>query len=242
MAAGRRRSPSSDAAASTVIPLLFWSQLEDCRLMSDRIFSSVYSAFLRLPNGHYVMVAYKVPTMEATSSRRVLKEAKVLQALKGMSGVPRLYGVTSPSPKSAIVMSFCPGVTLNNYQTVGAAKVYLSALLIICRTLRQMHERGVTHGHVEPFNILVVATGKKEATYAFLVDFRLATINGSEQDKKDDTEMLFSLILDIADVIEERNPELYECCRPLLSLTDLWLYRIEVGLEAALYGNLNFWY
>lgn len=234
MADGWKRRPDPPS-----IPLLFWHQLEYKKLESNRLFSSVYSAFLRLPNGHCMLVALKVPNMAATASRKVLKEARAMNALKGIPGVPRLYGVTAPSPRSAIVMSFCPGVTLDHYQTVGTAKVYLSALHIICGTLRQMHERDVTHGHVEPFNILVVEADREEATFAFLVDFWLANINGSEEDKKFDAEMLFSLILEIGDVIEEQRPKLYERCLPLITLTDISLYRIEVALEAALYVNVK---
>ena len=234
MAEGRGQNVSSDTAApTTTIPLLSWSQLEDRRLVSDRILSSVYSAFLRQTNDHCILVAYKMHNVEAITCR-VLKEARVLQVLRGVSGVPRLYGVTKPPPKSVLVMSFCPGVPLYDYHTVEGAKVYLSALLFTCRTLRHMHERGVTHGQVEPFNILVVATQKTEAIFAFLVDFRLSIINASGQDKERDSEKLYLLILDIVDIIEGRDEQLHARCRPLLAATHPRLDVIEAGLHAAL--------
>ena len=131
------------------------------------------------------VVALKVEEPEhGVTASHLRQEARVLQALKEVKGVPILYGVTD-SPPCALVMTFCPGIPLSNYMSSSTARTYLSALLVACSILDKMHQRGVAHGSISAEHILAAVGSLGEVTVS-LVGFRQATEDADEITKKAD--------------------------------------------------------
>ena len=104
------------------------------------------------------MVVYKEPRANSNSASAALHhEAEVLGALRGVQGVPKLYGLT-PSPREALVMSFCPGEPLETFLRADSGRTYLGALRKACLVLKAMHEAKVVHTNLHQRNILVQAS------------------------------------------------------------------------------------
>lgn len=143
----------------------------------------MFRSFMSYPVDSLVALKVEAPKLGVTVAH-LKEEARVLQILKGMKGVPRLYGMTD-SPPCALVMTLCPGIALSNYMKSRAARIYLSALLVVCSILEKIHQRGVTHGSISAEHILAAVGSLGEVTVS-LVGFREATDDGDENRKKAD--------------------------------------------------------
>lgn len=142
----------------------------------------VYPAFLTLPDDQCVPVVYKVLIDTAQALAKCEQEARVLQELEGVAGVPKLYGATNIQPH-AIVMSFRPGVMLLKYLRPDTLRIYLTCLKEACHVLTRLHERGVTHRDLHGANILVEVAGDTEVVSVSLVDFGDALVGGGAKNE-----------------------------------------------------------
>lgn len=123
--------------------------------MVERPLILMYTSFLLRPDGSFKYVVYKIPrTMSETATADLEHEARILQALRGVRGVPWLYGLTHP-PRVALVMSFCLGKQLQDFLGADSAWTYLAALRKACLVLKGMHDAGVVHSNLQQRNILV---------------------------------------------------------------------------------------
>lgn len=146
-------------------------------LVAARPCMLVYRAFLDRPWGGSRVVVYKEPRARSDSASAALHhEAHVLETLRGVQGVPKLYGLIPP-PREALVMSFCPGEPLENFLRADSGRTYLGALRKLCLVLRAMHEAKVVHTNLHQRNILVQASrGYAENVLVSLVGLRAASM------------------------------------------------------------------
>lgn len=151
------------------VPQVDWERLEVTRELGYGRNSVVFGAYLTMEDGSRVEVAVKEQEKCPWGSA-ILREAEVLQALAGVRGVPKLYGVTKTSPHS-LVMSRCRGITIKELKKRGRTRVCLAAVLDLCRIVSEIHERGVWHRDLHGGNILVDVTEEDEAGDVWLVDF-----------------------------------------------------------------------
>jgi diguanylate cyclase (GGDEF)-like protein len=102
---------------------------------------------------------------------RTRNEARILQRLAGIDGVPRLVSETAPG--NTIAMWDVGGLPL--LQSVAAGRLEAMALVDLARQLARVvadvHRRGVVHKNITPGNILLAG----EAATPVLIDFDLAT-------------------------------------------------------------------
>ena len=196
----------------------------------DRPLMLLYTTFLLQPNGTFRFVLYKVPRVasEAASSALV-HEARVLHVLRGVRGVPRLYGLTQ-TPEEAIVMSFCPGEPLQTFLRQETACTYLQALRSVSLTLKGMHDLGVAHGSLHPHNILVFVLqghgGLAEHVITSVVGLRSAIMDGSEWAKWADLHSVVGMAQGIQGHLTE-NMELAGRCKDLARLAALTPARLN---------------
>lgn len=84
----------------------------------------------------------------------MMKEARVLKNLDGAEGVPKLYGLTEASP-AALVMDYCPGVTLETFLKTPSVPERLRAFVATCEAVKEIHEAGYSHKGSHGENVIV---------------------------------------------------------------------------------------
>lgn len=135
----------------------------------------------------------------------MMHEAQVLMKLKGVDGVPHLYGVTD-APPIALVMSLCPGRQLKQLQRSQSARTYLAAIRETCVVLGKVHRKGIVHGHIRASNILVVTRRHREDVCVSLLRFDLAEMTKDKDAFQADAEGLVSLVEDLAEKLSPNSP------------------------------------
>jgi serine/threonine protein kinase len=108
----------------------------------------------------------------ADAQARVRNEARILDRLTGIDGVPQFNAaLTTPT---SIALEDAGGIALA--QTLGGGRLQPAAVvamaLCLARIVAEVHRRGVVHKNINPTTILVSEREQK----LFLVDFDLATI------------------------------------------------------------------
>ncbi len=100
----------------------------------------------------------------------IQREARALQALSSIDGVPHLLARVRSSP--GLVMSFCEGGVLprRNIRGVLGPDFFERAMAL----LREIHRCGVAHGDIRRKNILVRPDGSPA-----LIDFQTAVLRGT---------------------------------------------------------------
>ncbi|MPC91309.1 hypothetical protein E2C01_086336 [Portunus trituberculatus] len=188
-------------------PRVEWRQVEREALLGRGHYATVHSATLCLPGGERVPVALKQLIPKPIVGKCVpLEEARVLGALAGVKGVPKLYGLTD-TPPHALVMSRCPGVTMSVLRKRGEVRMCLVAVGKLCSILSHMHARGVTHGDLHGSNILVsVPDGDgKDSMSVCLVDFGNSKTNAGTELLKKDAHQLLKLLKNILRTMKEES-------------------------------------
>jgi diguanylate cyclase (GGDEF)-like protein len=107
----------------------------------------------------------------ADAQARVRNEARILERLTGIDGVPRFNAaLTTPT---SIALEDDGGIALA--QMLGGERLQRAAVvamaLRLVRIVAEVHRRGVVHKNINPTTILVIEREQK----LFLVDFDLAT-------------------------------------------------------------------
>lgn len=160
---------------------------------------------LRLP------VAVKVETAEEGSSL-LLREAKIMRHLQGISGIPAIYKSGSSGGLNYIAMQKLHyTLHLLCRQGLFGLPEVLKAACQLMTTMEQMHSRGIIHRDLQPKNLMTT----EDYLVNYYIDFGLATsisnqgiaprnigilgtpsysslsaLLGVEQDRKDDLEAL----------------------------------------------------
>lgn len=179
------------------VPKVTWQQLERSKVLGRGHFAIVYSATLTLPDNQRVAVALKNLIDKPLIPVRIpLEEARVLQALAGVEGVPRLYGITE-LPPHVLVMSQCPGYPLSVWRQRGKVRTCLMAVRGLCVILTKMHGRGITHGDIHGSNVLVSVSDGKCETSVWIVDFGLAKRNADSKAIRTDVQQVLKLLTNI---------------------------------------------
>lgn len=165
-----------------------------------------HKGFMRTPGSTKITpVCYKTAVWgSGVTSADMEHEARVLMMLKGLSGVPQLYGITNNFPV-ALVMSLCPGRPLRALQRSPSARTYLAAIRETCIVLGQVHRRGIVHGNVSASNILVVTRRNKEDVSISLVGFDHAEMTKDRYTRVTDTDSLVFLLHELADRLSTRS-------------------------------------
>lgn len=212
------------------VPGVAWRQLEggEVRVLGRGHYAIVYRATLTLQEDQRVAVALKSLIDKPFTSQSIpLEEARVLQALKGLEGVPALHGVTD-SPPHVLVMSLCPGFALSVWRRRGEIRACLKAVKELCVILSKMHHRGVTHGDLHGCNVLVNVPGDSE-TSVWVIDFGSAKRNADAVAMKTDVKQVMKLLRNILMTMEEnsdreiyrRRREIVEFMTPDLTLEEI---------------------
>lgn len=206
------------------VPLVPWTQLKGRRRIGKGYHSDVFLGILTLPGGRRIQVAYKtINSLNIRPPNTIMSEALVLQVLEEVVGVPKLYGVTD-SPPEALVMTYCPGVMLEAFETPRTARTFLASLQKTCHILRRMHAMGISHGDVHARNIIVDAAGDTEDITVHLVDFGEAQILNDETEKNLDSLNLLKMAKTyVWDIKKDLYPGLYRRRDHLLQLPDATL-------------------
>lgn len=176
--------PLGSSETEETVPCVEWERLEDKVLALDACPTLLYVASLVMPDD----TREPVEVCSAPCPRRI---ALVLQALDGVEGVPKVYGMT-PRGTEALVLSRCYGCTLDVLVAGGDSRNCLLALLRVCKVISWMHYHGISYGNLWPPNI-VVDVREDSNLEVSLVDFHLAKINADDVDIKTDERMMFSL-------------------------------------------------
>lgn len=176
-------------------------QQEDLEVHEEELghgfFTAVYTAYVRLPSGHWKEVACKeLAVPYGGAEKDMMREARVLQALSGVEGIPRLYGVTSFPPIS-IVMSVCPGKSITVFRSRQEYRTYLTALLQLCQIVMNIHNRNITHGDIREANILVEPTDVHLKPLVSLVEFDAAR-EATRENRERDAAQIYNLAMSVA--------------------------------------------
>ncbi len=193
-------------ASETSVPSISWQQVVPGKEIAESSAFVWYRGSLRTPGTHQrVPVCYKTDRwsyMQTTDD--LMHEARVLKKLKGLKGVPRLFGMTQ-APPAALVLSLCPGRPLKELQRPVSARTYLAAIRETCVLLGSVHRRGIVHGNINAFNILVVTRRRREDVSVSLVGFHRAELTRARAKRQADTDSLVSLLHDLADKLSESS-------------------------------------
>lgn len=189
------------------LPVVVWGQLEggEVRVLGRGHYAVVYRATLTLQDGQRVAVALKNLIDKPFTPQSIpLEEARVLQALEGVEGVPALHGVTD-SPPHILVMSLCPGLALSAWRRRGEIRVCLKAVKELCVILTKMHHRGITHGDLHGCNVLVNVSNGEGETSVWVIDFGHAKRNADTEAMKKDVKQVMVLLRNILMAMEEET-------------------------------------
>lgn len=177
MSEGGSGNPSPTAAAAA--PGLPPGREELCRLPHEVIHpgsatKAAVTAYPESPLGPVVVkdVRPQHGLFRSLVGRRILRrEARVLQALAGVAGVPRFLGWVD---REAFAQELRPGVPMRGILARERPEAFRTAALGLAPMVRALHERGVVHLDLrQRRNILV-----DDAGGVSLIDFESALVLG----------------------------------------------------------------
>ena len=236
------RKITSGIGDSKKVPRVAWRQLEGKEVLGKGRYCDVFSATLTLLDGEKLPVALKQSMRSYTSSSRVLlHEARVLQVLAGVTGVPRLYGMTQTTPH-VLVMSQCIGITLKALQRRGEIRACLTAFLHVCDIVSALHERQVYHQDLHGGNILVSFKGEEEewGGDVWLVDFGESVTCFTPWALGTDLAQMRRLVRDtLRDMLHDSDQDIFRQRKDAISLlnTNLNLNQISLLVRTILHAK-----
>lgn len=198
--------PFREMSPKNSIPRLPWDQLTEGPEIASDVDFVWHRGFLREPGVRKrVVVCYKTGIWAyKVTTEDLIHEAQVLLRIKGLRGVPQVYGITDVPP-IALVMSLCPGRPLKRLQRSATARTYLSAIREACIVLGSVHRKGVVHGNISANNILVVTRRDREDVRVSLVGFDHGEITRDKHTVQVDADSLVFLLHEIADSLSESS-------------------------------------
>lgn len=177
------------------IPVIKRRRVKKGKVLGEGQYGTVYKGRLALSRNEIVRVAVKEPVDIPELIAKISEEAAVLKELEGERGVPRLYGMTNDCPP-CLVMELCPGKPLQHCLRRGHVRRCLLALLQVCDIVQRLHARGITHGDIHEWNVLVNKSGDKDVR-AFLVDFGLAVRDANYHHQESDLTDIVATALEV---------------------------------------------
>lgn len=237
-----RRNPKPKAGSVQArIPLVRWKDLTKVELLDVHGVSAVaYSGFLRQPEGHYVHVFIKQPKEGSAKAALALRhEARVLLKLRGVHGIPALYGVTR-RPRIALVTAYTSATVLGDFLRPETPRSYLAGVLQVCHIVREVHARGVAHKNLYPCHVFMETSVAMDSNLVMvsLAGFGRGVLRASLKDKQYDVNSLASMAMEVHEHILSSHA-LYRR-RDLLQgamRQDLTLRELETVIAKVLYGN-----
>lgn len=192
--------PASDGVEEQ-LPSVEWDQVSGTQPLVVGQHSEIRHAFMRLPGGGRVSVVLKLTTTQTPE-----EEGRVLHALAGVSGVPRLYGATRGLPL-ILVMSRCPGVSVRELWQRGDVRRCITALLLLCAVLSEVHARRVCHRDLRSGrNILL-----HDAASVYLIGFTSSLRRATATQLRTDVQQLRRLATDILEDMDKAfDPDIYD--------------------------------
>lgn len=190
------------------VPVIAWERLEVSNGVNGIWCGAERIAALTLPDGKAVPVALKKLPQHSSDGKvwsPCLEETKVLRALSGVPGVPKLYGVTEGEPY-AMVLSRCKGDTLDDLRRQGKVRCCLHALQEVCVILKEVHKRDYYHGDVQASNIVVQYTKNHCCMLVALVNFgKAGKLTDATKQRNVDEKMICILVREILLYMEKKD-------------------------------------
>ncbi|KAI5188753.1 hypothetical protein NEMIN01_0121 [Nematocida minor] len=164
-------------------------------------------------------------------TRHAQKEIAALLRLGKKAGVVHLKEWRENETFFFIVLSYCPGYSLDNTPTLLSVQEILYTALSILETLKRIHSLGVFHLDIKPSNVIVSRHG------ACLVDFGCSIISENGVVEKH--------MLPFEGTPAYMAPEMIKSTDPFISLEslDVWsfgclLYYLAAGKNAFVSASL----
>lgn len=224
------------------VPVIPWRRLEVSKGVAGDWRGDERLAALQLPNRGVLQVALRKLPQHYRGDKALgpcMEEAKVLRALSGVPGVPKLYGVTE-SPPYAMAISRCKGETLNDLRRRGQVRCCLVALQEVCGILGDVHKRGFYNGDVHGGNILVQFTNNHCCMLVTLLTFgKAGRLSDTRKEKAADEKMVCILVKEVLLYMEKKDDaRIYnKRLKFLMSMEDTHsLAEIDAKLQLLLYG------
>lgn len=119
---------------------------------------------------------------QKTERQRAENEAECLMRLQGIEGVQKLaklpfYQFNGRTPTFHIPCKYINGISLHSYVANLNLQQRINVVHDVATTLQKIHEKGVIHQDISPYNIIV---GHDRA---YLIDFGIARIKGKQYSK-----------------------------------------------------------
>ena len=133
-------------------------------------FGTVYLAFNKVDNSQ---VAIKLDMEFTSANDGAKKEAAIYKALRGVKGVPTLFGTGVNDRQNYMAMQVLGKdlAKISNEVKFSVKDVLLVAVKSIA-ILQGIHERGVLHHDIKPNNISI---GKEDKDQLYIMDFGIAS-------------------------------------------------------------------
>ena len=237
----KRKTPAKMNSLNTSVPLVSWKDVTQIDPMEVTCTTNtVFSAFLRQPEGHFVHVFIKQPKSSSAQAARALRhEARSLLKLRGIHGIPHLYGV-SRRPKMALFMAFTSGGLLGDFLKPQTPRSYLAGILRVCHIMREVHARGVAHKNLYPCHVFVEPSLQHDSNLVMvsLAGFSHTALHATALDKQYDVDSIATMALEVYEHIKPPHA-LYKRRELLLGAQrkDINLKNMEIIVTKVLYGR-----
>lgn len=138
------------------LPILSWGFIEKCEELGRGYHGQVFRCRVKNPGETVCEAAIKIPRKNDHIGRaRLIREAKILLALNGAGGIPRLIGVIRKEDPCGLVMEFVPGMDFCDFIRRYSQKKINCALENIRDAIKALHSAGYAHTDIHYGNIRV---------------------------------------------------------------------------------------
>nr|XP_045588032.1 serine/threonine-protein kinase CBK1-like [Procambarus clarkii] len=131
----------------------------------------------------------------------ILNEAKVLLDIKGAGGAPLLFGNTQEKT-FRLVMSNCPGDTLQSYLNNNTPHDCLQAFIKLCAAVEEIHKKGYVHQDLHTENIIVEETSSNFIIHIIDMGYAKIITKGFFDEAKSDYKKLLDHAKEIAQYLD----------------------------------------
>lgn len=203
------------------VPAINNNRLSKKVKIGEGFFANVYRSFMTFPWGGSVPVALKEGKHGSPQENLQLwNEALIMLKVRSVAGVPKLYGMTTTTPR-ALVMSFCPGLPIKTWMKAEGVRVYLEAVASTCLIVSTLHKLGIVHRDLHNDNILVSTKKSRGVRSVVLIDFGEAKLSHEQIDQAVDAcKLKFMVRQIVSKMTSSSDVTLYRKCQEFQKTVD----------------------